>query len=246
MPKRAWCSDCNSYVLLTAEEQCPSGHPRCALRGVEEVSAVSMASAGGTASASSFGPPTAPAIASGATSATWDPETLPRDSRGVPVWAIVAGIVLVVGLGFGIKQMTGPKRGVVHTMNGVVVTVPKGWGVVADKPTQFLVTPDGNDRIAVQVDKIMDATGGLTDSAVDIERTADENAGLRVDRTAWLGHDGIVCRSTSGPVGQVRTMVWDGNASTYRADYNASGSDFDAHLAEANAMIQSMQVVKNQ
>ena len=37
MPKRAWCSGCRSYVMLTANDMCPHGHPRPSLRGVEEV-----------------------------------------------------------------------------------------------------------------------------------------------------------------------------------------------------------------
>jgi hypothetical protein len=37
MPKRAWCSGCRSYVMLTADDMCPYGHPRPSLRGIEEV-----------------------------------------------------------------------------------------------------------------------------------------------------------------------------------------------------------------
>ena len=37
MPKRAWCSGCRSYVMLTADDMCPYGHPKPSLRGVEEV-----------------------------------------------------------------------------------------------------------------------------------------------------------------------------------------------------------------
>jgi hypothetical protein len=35
--KKAWCSECGHYVLVTSEGICPVGHPRPALRGVEEV-----------------------------------------------------------------------------------------------------------------------------------------------------------------------------------------------------------------
>jgi hypothetical protein len=41
MPKRAWCSECGGYVMLTAEEICPNGHPRSALRAIEEVASQS-------------------------------------------------------------------------------------------------------------------------------------------------------------------------------------------------------------
>ena len=37
MPKRAWCSGCRSYVMLTADDMCPYGHPKPSLRGIEEV-----------------------------------------------------------------------------------------------------------------------------------------------------------------------------------------------------------------
>ena len=37
MAKRAWCSGCRSYVMLTADDMCPYGHPKPSLRGVEEV-----------------------------------------------------------------------------------------------------------------------------------------------------------------------------------------------------------------
>jgi hypothetical protein len=37
MPKRAWCNGCSSYVMLTAEDLCPYGHPKPSLRAVEEV-----------------------------------------------------------------------------------------------------------------------------------------------------------------------------------------------------------------
>jgi hypothetical protein len=35
--KKAWCSECGHYVLITSEGICPVGHPKPALRGVEEV-----------------------------------------------------------------------------------------------------------------------------------------------------------------------------------------------------------------
>lgn len=37
MAKRAWCSDCNGYVMLTPEGMCPGGHPKPCLRAIEEV-----------------------------------------------------------------------------------------------------------------------------------------------------------------------------------------------------------------
>jgi hypothetical protein len=37
MAKRAWCSGCNGYVMLTGEGLCPNGHPKPSLRGIEEV-----------------------------------------------------------------------------------------------------------------------------------------------------------------------------------------------------------------
>jgi hypothetical protein len=37
MPKRAWCNECKALVMLTGEGMCPNGHPRPALRGIEEV-----------------------------------------------------------------------------------------------------------------------------------------------------------------------------------------------------------------
>ena len=37
MAKRAWCSGCNGYVMLTEEGLCPNGHPKPSLRGIEEV-----------------------------------------------------------------------------------------------------------------------------------------------------------------------------------------------------------------
>lgn len=37
MAKRAWCNECNCYVILTWDEICPEGHPRPALRAIEEV-----------------------------------------------------------------------------------------------------------------------------------------------------------------------------------------------------------------
>lgn len=37
MPTRAWCSGCNSNVILTQDGLCPSGHPKPYLRGLEQV-----------------------------------------------------------------------------------------------------------------------------------------------------------------------------------------------------------------
>ena len=36
MPKTAYCGECGRYVQLTAEETCPNGHPRSALRDLRE------------------------------------------------------------------------------------------------------------------------------------------------------------------------------------------------------------------
>ena len=162
----------------------------------------------------------------------------------MPVWLPVVGALVVLGLAFGaFKLITGPKHGTIHTMNGMVVTVPAGWGVVQDKPKTFLMTPDGNDKIAVEVDRMVDTSRQTGGDLVTYERMGAERIGLHVDDATWLGHTGISYRSQNGEIGQLRTEVWDGNETTYVADYNAAGRDFDARLAEAKAIVQSIQVL---
>lgn len=36
MPKIAYCNDCNRYVQLSHQGECPDGHPRSALRDVRD------------------------------------------------------------------------------------------------------------------------------------------------------------------------------------------------------------------
>lgn len=72
MPKRAWCSGCRGYVMLTPEDMCPYGHPKPSLRGVEEVGY------GAPPSEPEFRPPDATPIT--AATATYMPSTATSSS----------------------------------------------------------------------------------------------------------------------------------------------------------------------
>lgn len=232
MTKRAWCTECNGWVVLDASDMCPYGHPASSLNNVEEWGNQPAEQPQLPTQTQPYGPPSAASPAPAPISYS-NP-----DSKGPPFWAVAIGVVLVVGIAFGIYgYFTAPKHGVVHTMNGLVVDVPKGWSLVADKPTQFLITLDGNPKVAVEVDLWVD------NSRDDYYWTVAQGArmaGLRVRDATWLGHAGSTFTSQQDAVTEWSTVIWDGNMRTFRADYDASGSDFQTNVAAATQIVNGM------
>lgn len=294
MARRAWCSDCNGYVLLTDEGLCPHGHPKPSLRGIEEwnggptpaprpqthvpsatqaatpvaeptpstapapaydaarpwaasdpLSATpSAASPAAPPSARpSLGVPAAPCLEQNASSPSpMMLDTLPpTDNRGVSVWKLLLAAVLIAAIGLGgYKYFTRPKNGTIETMNNVVINVPKGWTMVADKPTQFLVTREGNDKIAVQVDLHVDKRA---DVVLSMQVAEARMSGWPVSETTWMGKRAIAFGFEAGGVQEQRTVMWDGKLRTYVVYADAPAAEYATYKPQIDQMIQGMQLV---
>ncbi len=218
MRKRAWCKECGCYVSLSDEGVCPQRHPTSALRWVEEVSEF--------ASEKVMPAP-------------------PRRGLGFArrLVLVIGAALVIVALGMawtGWNLFLGHS---VHTTAGATVTVPYGWKVVSQKKTAFTLSPKGHSSVTVTFEVLRDPYELITHEMLDDDTLeAEQMTGAAPDDVTWLGLSAIQYEEHVGSRGLARTEAWDGQFTTYRADFRADGSLFDEYRSTAGEAVASIRL----